>query len=160
LRDELFSIASSVTNVSEATFAIDDTIIAKKFAQAIEGIGTQYDSSDKNYIKGFSLVVIGIVHENTFFPLDFAIWYPKAITQDHYKSKQELANDLILYYHKTVGMKRIVMDGLYAHYELMNFLNWLGIGFVMRMHANRVVCIENVSQQLRNIKSLRPTKNS
>jgi hypothetical protein len=160
LREALLSIVKESINPLKASLVIDDTLILKKFAELIQGIFLHYDPTNSIFVKGFSIVVIGASYRKLFFPLDFAIWLPKEIMNDNYKSKQELAIELISKYSKILGIKRTEMDGLYATINVMRKLDDMKVKFTMRIHSNRVVTINNISQQLKLHKSLRPTKNS
>lgn len=139
---------------------IDDTLLAKQFAEIIEGLFNNYDPSSKTYVKSISIIVFGLSYKNIFFPLDFMFWFPRDIAQDKYLKKKELAMQLINKHRKLIGSKILIIDGLYAYEDFMRTLTCMGIRFLARMHANRVVEIENNKQQLKKHRALKPSKNA
>lgn len=160
LQEGLLMIVESFIHEPGVKMVIDDTLLAKQFAQEIEGLFTNYDSSSKTYIKSLCIVVFGVSYKNIFFPLDFFVWLPHAILQDAYVKKRELAMQLIKKHRNLIGSATLLIDGLYAYQDVMRELSEMGVAFVARMHANRVVEIENIAQQIKQHASLKPSKNA
>ena len=73
-------------------------------------------------------------------PIDHSLWINKEFT-DSYATKTELAKMLIKSTIGTIKIKCVILDGLYATAELMDWLNQNGITFEMRFHSNRMITI-------------------
>jgi len=119
---------------------IDDTLIAKIYAKLIEGIESHFDSSTRKKLHGYSVVVIAWTNGKITIPLDFEFWFSKdLVAPDVYLKKTQIAQMLIKKITKVIEIKGVILDGLYASEEMINFLNKSQIRFEMRMHSNRVI---------------------
>ena len=119
---------------------IDDTLIAKIYAKLIEGIEKHFDSSTRRYMHGYTIVVLAWTNGKTTVPLDFEFWFSKdVVSPDNYFTKIQLAKKLIERIIEVIEVKGVLLDGLYASEDMMQFLNHLDVRFEMRMNSNRVI---------------------
>ena len=72
-------------------------------------------------------------------PIDQDLWISHYLVQNKYKTKVQIALELILRVKKLVCIKMVIADGLYASEEMISNLIKEKFYFEMRFHANRVV---------------------
>lgn len=118
---------------------IDDSALAKHFAQVLEGLGFVYDSNESDSIKGYKIVVLCWTNQIITIPLSFAFWLPEDLKVKPYKTKLDLARELIIEYKGKIKFYGILLDGLYASEEMMAFFEQNKIIFYMRLPRNRKV---------------------
>lgn len=134
---------------------IDDTIIPKKHSKYIVGSSDNYDHSEKKTYRSICSMAALITDGSTGIPIDQKFWIAEDIAQESYKSKCELAQDLILEIKKHVDIQMVLMDGIFATKDMIKWLIEHNIRFELRIHANRNVQCENGEKgQLKNIKKL------
>jgi putative transposase len=138
---------------------IDDTSIAKKFAEKIEGLFDIFISSSRTTSKGFSIVVLAWSNGEITIPINFKVWLPKTVASN-YKTKCELAIELVADYKDKVPFDHILMDGLYATKTVLKFLFFHNIGFIMRLRSNARITINNETSQAKKHQLLRLLRNS
>lgn len=134
---------------------IDDTIIPKKYSKNIEGSSDNYDHSEKKTYRSICSMTALISDGISGIPIDQKFWIAEDIAQEFYKSKCQLAQDLILEIKKNIDIKMILMDGLFATTEMIQWLIQHNILFELRVHANRnIQCKNGEKGQLKNLKQL------
>ncbi len=134
---------------------IDDTIIPKKHSKDIVGSSDNYDHSEKGTYRSICSMTALITDGITGIPIDQKFWIAEDIAQEFYKSKCELAQDLILEIRKHLDIKMVLMDGIFATKEMIQWLMKHNILFELRIHANRNVQSENGKKgQLKNLHQL------
>jgi hypothetical protein len=141
------------------TFVLDDGGIMKIYADEIEGMSIIRDGATGMVAGGLSTVVIGWSDAEGFIPLGHAFWFAKELVGGAYKTKQQLAQELILRHEEHILKYGIVMDGLYGTQDMITFLNERKIPFTTKMHSNRVVDHNGVSAQLENHPDLKLIRN-
>ena len=72
-------------------------------------------------------------------PIDQDLWISHDLVQNKYKTKVQIALELISRVKKLVCIKMVIADGLYATEEMISNLIKEKFYFEMRFHANRVV---------------------
>lgn len=117
---------------------LDDTVINKQYSRTIEGIAEIYDSGQKRPIKGFSAVVLCWSNGEITIPIDFSCWYKKEVLQEHYKTKINLAMNLIEQ-NIDLPFSFFLADGLYASKNFIQYLMESNIKFEMKIASNRVI---------------------
>jgi hypothetical protein len=157
LLDEL---ARSTQKHPNGTFVLDDGSILKQYAKDIEGLSLIRDGATGMVANGLATVVIGWSDGDGFLPLDHVFWFAEALVGTAaYKTKQQLAQELILRFKSLIKKHGISLDGLYATQDMIRFFNEHEIAFVMKMHANRVIEHQGVKKQLKNHAALRLYRN-
>lgn len=115
---------------------IDDTLISKIYSQKIEGTSDNYDSSRRQICRSLCIVVAMVTDGKRALPIKFSTWIKKEMTDD-YKTKSELALEIIMKVKKHLDINSVIMDGLYATQKNMLFFIKNKINFEMRFHSNR-----------------------
>lgn len=135
---------------------IDDTIIPKKHSKYIVGSSDNYDHSEKKTYRSICSMTALITDGFAGFPINQKFWIAEDIAKKSYKSKIELAQELILEIKKYVDIEMVLMDGIFATPNMLKWLNDHNILFELRIHANRNIQCENGEKgQLKNIQQLK-----
>ena len=149
LRKSLVHIANSINVIDGVrVLTFDATLLAKIFAKSIENLSVDYDGVIRRVAKGLSIMVAGLVVNGNMIPLDFLFWHNKAAKNKTYKTKIELAMQLIEQLHKLIEFDYVSLDGAFASKKMIAFLEELGIKYTMRMPKNRCVVIDGVKKRL------------
>ena len=121
--ESLASIASACSKNSGKTgyLVCDETLVSKCFSTYIEGTSFGYSSTAKKVIKGLNLVVLAWSNGRTTIPLGFKLWKSKAQMGPNYKTKLELAQELLLQFKNRVKYNHIFADGAYSSQNMMWF---------------------------------------
>lgn len=152
---------------------IDGTEIVKVFAKKIDHLAIDYDGVIRRVAQGLSIMVAGIVNQGNFFPLDFSFWHnqkkPKKsekkknkrdkATDPNYKTKIELAIDLICAYKDLIYFVYVALDGAFASAEMIGFLEQEKLKYSMRIARNRKVIINDIEAKLSNHPALKLVRN-
>lgn len=142
------------------TFVLDDGSIMKIYAKEIEGTSIIKDGATGMIAGGLSTVVIGWSDVDGFLPLDHLFWFAQELMGEAYKTKQQLAQELILRYEDYVRKYGMALDGLYGIQNMIAFFNERKIPFTAKMHSNRVVEHNGVKAQLAKHPALKLERNS
>lgn len=157
----LFHMMLKLTNAEKGWLIVDDTLISKAFSNLLPGIDYLHDSSTGQTTKGLSMVVIAWTNGSITIPINFTFWFSKNVFTDGYKTKIELAQELINQLYGMVDFKGVLLDGLYASKAMMEFLNFRNIKFTMKMPSNRIIELPNGEKiKIRDIKELKPLRNA
>jgi hypothetical protein len=141
---ELKELAKRTFRMGKKIYLIlDDTLIAKIYSKYIEGSSRNHNSSNNKIEWGLCSIVAMLTDGKIAIPITLRNWMQKEIALTNYKSKADLAKELVEEITKEIRVYVVVMDGLYAHESMMQWLNEQNLQFEMRMHANRVVESEN-----------------
>ncbi len=139
---ELAYLANQFFKNEDLYLIIDDTLIEKRHSKFIAGTSDNYDSSGNLVYRSLCAVTAMVSNGRWALPIDHRLWINKEVTgDDAYISKVDLAKNLIIFVTRTIKIKYVVLDGLYATKGLINWLNENGIKFEMRFHSNRVITI-------------------
>lgn len=127
-------VASIVGTLSTGYLIIDDTVIDKTFARAIEGIAWVFSSKENRSILGLSVVVICWSNEIVTVPLGLKIW-----KKESKKSKVDLAIDLLRSVRKfpLFSPQYVAFDSWYAAHELLQVIEGYGWTWVTQLKRNR-----------------------
>jgi SRSO17 transposase len=152
IKSELIALVHSTFGKNKKLYLIlDDTIIAKIYSKYIEGSSNNYNSSSRGVEWGLCSIVALVTDGKVAIPINLRNWTQEEIAKEFYKSKVDLAKELIEETIKQINIDMVVMDGLYAREDMIQWLNERNIRFEMRMHANRIVESEcGEVAQLRN----------
>ncbi|MBI5470068.1 transposase [Candidatus Kaiserbacteria bacterium] len=127
-------VASIVGRLSTGYLIIDDTVIDKTFARAIEGIAWVYSSKENRSILGLSVVVLCWSNGTVTVPLGLRIW-----RKDDGKSKVDLAVELLRWVKKLpcFSPQYVVFDSWYGAERLMATIERFGWTWVTQLKRNR-----------------------
>jgi hypothetical protein len=137
-KKHLRDYVSEVFKKKKCYLCIDDTTLKKYYSQFIEGTSDQRDASSKTTGRSLCAIVGGLTDGKDFIPLDNEFWTSKEMAPDAYKTKIEIAIDLIRRTDKEL-YHTVLIDGLYASKQLIQWLIDQKIHFEIKFHSNRVV---------------------
>jgi hypothetical protein len=112
---------------------IDDTVIAKPFATAMEGLAWVFSSQEHRPVYGFSLVLLVWTDGRLRIPLGMRLWRKGG------PSKYELALELLSYArnHLRCRPAYVLFDAWYPSRRLLKRIRDYGWYFVCRLKKNR-----------------------
>ena len=112
---------------------IDDTVIAKPFASAIEGLAWVFSSRERKPVYGLSLVLLVWTNGTLRIPLGMRLWRPGG------PSKIALALELLSYarHHLHCRPESVLFDAWYPSRRLLKRIRDYGWYFVCRLKRNR-----------------------
>jgi DDE family transposase len=112
---------------------IDDTVIPKPFATAIEGLAWVYSRQDRQPVYGLSLVLLVWTNGTVRVPLGMRLWHKGG------PSKYELALELLSYARNRLGCRPeyVLFDAWYPSRALLKRIRDYGWSFVCRLKKNR-----------------------
>lgn len=134
--NDLIRIAQKIFCRKKVYLLIDDTLILKVYSRFIEGTSDNYSSSDKRVCRSLNSVVAMITDGITAIPISQEIWTSREFDKKKYRKKWELAQQLILEIRQHISLGAVIMDGLYAVAEFMDWLDKNQVLFEMRFHSN------------------------
>ena len=112
---------------------IDDTVIPKPFATAIEGLAWVFSSRERKPVYGFSLVLLVWTNGTLRLPLSMRLWCRGG------PSKYELALELLSYARNRLRCRPayVLFDAWYPSKRLLKRIGDYGWYFVCRLKKNR-----------------------
>jgi DDE superfamily endonuclease len=112
---------------------IDDTVIAKPFASAIEGLAWVFSSRERKPVYGLSLVLLVWTNGTLRIPLGMRLWRPGG------PSKSELALELLSYARNQLHCRPeyVLFDAWYPSRRLLKRIRDYGWYLVCRLKKNR-----------------------
>lgn len=112
---------------------LDDTVIPKPFATAIEGLAWVFSSQEHRPVYGFSLVLLVWTNGTLRIPLGMRLWHKGG------SSKYALALDLLSYARNRLRCHPdyILFDAWYPSKALLKRIHDYGWYFVCRLKKNR-----------------------
>ena len=152
-------ICSVATKGKKGRLLIDFTDIAKPFSKHIPDVTYDYSGSTKRIEKGLSLGIAVWSNGIISIPFNFEKWLRKKDAGNTYKTKIELAQELILAARQVIPFDEVMLDGAFASKKMIQFLDELNQKFTMRIPRNRVVNVGNKSFQLRHCPKFKFNKN-
>ena len=120
---------------------VDDVLIQKMYAKFIEGLSFQHNSSNHTSFRSLCTVVIMVGDGIYYIPVTHKFWVSKEIMVSDYKTKHEIAKELLKSIIKHCNIRIVIADALYATVEFMRELNELNLRFEMKMHSNRIITL-------------------
>jgi hypothetical protein len=151
---DLVNIAKNILIGRSYYLILDDTIIEKTYAKWIEGACDNYDTSNWQIVRSFCSVVAIFSDGKRSIPTDQDLWISHDLLQNKYKTKVQIALELISRVKKMVCIKMVIADGLYATEEIISNLIKEKFYFEMKFHANRVVEYNGEKIGIKQIKDL------
>jgi putative transposase len=112
---------------------LDDTVIPKPFATAMEGLAWVFSSRERRAVYGFSLVLLVWTDGNLRIPLGVRLWRKGG------SSKFELALELLSYARNRLRCRPayVLFDAWYPSKALLKRIRDYGWYFVCRIKKNR-----------------------
>jgi putative transposase len=130
----LLELACRTLFVRERGYLIlDDTVIPKPFATAMEGLAWVFSSQERKPVYGFSLVLLVWTNGTRRIPLGIRLWHKAG------PSKYALALELLSYArnHLRCRPEYVLFDAWYPSKALLKRIRDYGWYFVCRLKKNR-----------------------
>lgn len=138
LKDFLLQEAKKISHTNKHGYLIvDDSSVLKQFAEVLEALDYIYDTATGDKHKGYKIVLICWTDGNITLPVNFEFWLPEEFAGDYYKSKPDIAREMIVELKQSIEFDALLLDGLYASEELMSFFENNGLIYYMRLPRNR-----------------------
>lgn len=153
-------LVQSMFGKKRLNLVIDDSTISKRYSEEIEGVSSMIDQSTKTFTHGYKLVTAGLTDGEYFLPIALEQWIAEFIMENDYLNITQLAEKLILKILKlNILIECFVMDGLYFSIDFINFLDELGLKFLIKAKTTTAVFYKGAKVQLQNCKNLRLNSN-
>jgi putative transposase len=112
---------------------IDDTVIPKPFATAIDGLAWVFSSQERRPVYGFALVLLVWTEGRLRIPLGMRLWHKGG------PSKHDLALELLSYARNRLRCRPeyVLFDAWYPSKRLLKRIRDYGWYFVCRLKKNR-----------------------
>ena len=128
-----------ITNSSEASLVVDDSVQDKSYSQKIEMVKRQYSGNAHGLVKGIGIVNLVHAYRGDYHPLDFRVYAPAGdgkTKNDHFRDMLRQAFE-----EKGIKAQMILFDNWYSAAENLKFLHRLGKFFVTTLKENRLVSL-------------------
>lgn len=120
---------------------LDDTISHHE-GKHMEGAGWHYDVSEGKTVWGHQLVTSHYVRQWLSLPLDFRIYIKEEQAGKDFKTKLELARELVEQaVRRQIPFSCVVFDTWYFNVEFVHFVEGFGKDWVTRCKSNRLVLV-------------------
>jgi len=112
---------------------LDDTVLPKPYATAIEGLAWMFSSQERKPVYGLSLVLLVWTNGTLGIPLSMRLWHKEG------PSKYELALELLSYARNRLRCRPayVLFDAWYPSRRLLKRIRDYGWYFVCRLKKNR-----------------------
>ena len=158
--DLMIEMAKHFHSRKNGWLIVDDTALSKIHAKYIEGVHWIYNSSLRRPEKGICIVVLAWTNGDITIPIGFRCWHSKKTDKENYKTKIQLACELITETSEKLGIKNLLADAGYISKDMAAFMINSNIRFVMRIHSVRKVKTKNgIVAQMRNHPDLKLNRN-
>ncbi len=141
--EQLVNTAKSYFRSDKVEVIIDDTIIGKMYSKYIAGSGDNYDLVTGQIFRSIYSVAAIISDGKLALPVAHRLWVKEELcSQGTYRTKFEIAQELIEQLMGKINIKIALMDGLYATSGMIAWCNKNQIPFEMRSHSNRRISLD------------------
>ena len=128
-------------NFEGGVLIVDDTI-AHKTGKSMEGVGIHFDTSEGRYTLGHQLVTTHYARGWVSVPLDFEVYIKRDKMEEGFKTKLELARELIQKaVDRNVPFSSVVFDAWYFNHDMTSFIEALGKDWVASCKGNRHILV-------------------
>jgi hypothetical protein len=140
-------------------FIIDDTVVPKEYSSQMQGTSETYNSATNRPCLGLTIVTLLWTDGSRSIPVAFLLWYNKNVASDTYKTKIQLAQELIDSIPSSISLHAIIFDGLYASKAMLKYLNEKNTHYVARAATNRVIIHNGIKASLKDHTALKLYRN-
>lgn len=141
--DDLFASAKKFFGEKPLYLILDDSLLKKMFSKFIQGTSDNFDSADRKCYRSLCSVTAMLSDGVYALPIDQKTWTSEEFVIGEYYKKTELAQQLITEIQKRFKIKCVVMDGLYATTDMIDWCIKNHVLFECRFHSNRVIATKN-----------------
>ena len=128
-------------NFEDGVLIVDDTI-AHKTGKSMEGVGIHFDVTEGRYTLGHQLVTTHYARGWVSVPLDFEIYIKRENAGENFKTKLELAKELIQKaVDREVPFSCVVFDAWYFNHDMTSFIEGLEKDWVASCKGNKHILV-------------------
>ncbi|MFA6263771.1 MAG: transposase [Candidatus Babeliales bacterium] len=154
----LRTLALNELNADETDLIHDDTQLTKLYSKLIEGLDVGFDGSLGRAALGLKVVTSLLTDRHINIPIEAIPFVSKELAQASYRTKSDIAIEVTKQVIKHFRIKRVLADAHFATKCMLTFLNNEQINYLMKIPRSRVVAIDGIEGQLKNV--LRLKKNN
>jgi hypothetical protein len=119
---------------------IDDTLSHRPYAKAVEKANYHYDHTINGQSLGYSLVTSTAVTNSNIIPYDLIAYYRKENCTDRkYRSKNEIAEEIILSSENIEEIDTVIFDSWYSNDIVIGACKKAGKHYITMLKSNRNV---------------------
>lgn len=155
----MFAIANYYSKQEKGYLIIDDTTLSKPFIKLLAGAYTIYNTAMGRPDRGFNLVIMAWSNGKVTIPLCFNWYFHSDISGEYFRTKTELAIDLINKCIGEVSFTYILFDGHYSTIKMLKFLISEKLAFTAKIPCNRKAQIGGKFDQIRHLCQLKLMRN-
>lgn len=138
---------------------MDDTVISKEYAKKIERTGKWKDLGRRS-VNGLTYLTSIITDGHTAMPYDSMLYTAKALKVPDYKTKSDMAHDIVTSAEQDHKIERLLADAHYSTKALIPKLIDGGTAFLMKFTSTKNVEIGKKTKQIREFLKLRKNEHS
>lgn len=140
-RYELINTRLRELGFEDGVLIVDDTI-AHKTGKQMEGVGVHFDVAQGRFTLGHQLVTTHYARGWASVPLDFEIYINRDKAEEGFKTKLDLAKELIQKaVDRNVPFSSVAFDAWYFNHEMTSFIEGLGKDWVASCKGNRQILV-------------------
>jgi len=127
--------AKPQVDLKAGVLVLDDSVLDKPYARHIELVGRHWSGKHHAVVQGIDLVSLVWADGDRVVPCDYRIYHDKkqATKNDHFRAMIDVAHA------RGFRPEYVLFDGWYASLENLKHLRALGLPWLTRLKANRLV---------------------
>ncbi len=130
---------------------IDDTISHRPYAIKVEKANWHYDHTIGKKSLGYSLVTSTVRSDESIIPYDIIPYYRKEdCLVNQFKSKNEIAEKIILSTEKTPQINLVIFDTWYSNDKVINACKQAKKNYITQIKSNRNITINHEKNAVRS----------
>lgn len=123
------------SSAKHGVLILDDTGVEKQ----MQGAYKYYDHAEQRFKQGFVLVTLAYADHKTSYPVDAQRYAAKQAAPEHFKTKIEIAKQLVQRNSARVKFRFAVFDSWYLCSEMHSFMRGLDKHWISRVKSDRLV---------------------
>lgn len=139
---------------------IDDTFISKQYAKRIDNASWHFDGSTKRTSNGLCYVTSMLTDTTMNIPFESHIYLKRSQDAFSYKTKSDIALDIISSAKTNHDLTRVLADAHYSTKKLIGALISDKINFLMKITRSKCVTINGIRKRLDEHLRLRKNEQS
>ena len=141
--DTLWQEAKGQVDLMAGVLVVDDTVLDKPYARHIDLVGRHWSGKHHAVVQGIDLVSLVWTDGDRVVPCDYRIYHDKkqATKNDHFRDMIDVAHG------RGFRPEYVLFDGWYASLENLKHLRALGLGWLTRLKANRLVNLQRQGER-------------
>lgn len=146
---ELVCLAKEFFGTDFLDVILDDTLLEKKHSKFIEGSADNFDSSNRQVYRSLCSIVAMLSNGWYGLPVKHGFWIKKEVTENEYKTKVQIGKEIVEFLSQFIRIRRVIVDGLYATQEMLEWLKNKNLSYEMRFHSNRLIQLNDQAKLIK-----------